>query len=262
MDAEFINGFVYLGYKIPEDIFLVFGEVAKCLKDDKGTVICKDAKVYQYIKNFFLNEKRIVYKKYWEYDKSLLEALYYLKKNNILKEEITDNIIESCKNEIMKAVSFPIVSCNNQPTLYCFKNKNLETAFNKVFSYIKKEYAQEVFGFCQICSISFNKIYNGSTVLDFIISLRAKNKEKQYTYLMKDASGFYKIGVSKDVTKRENTIRVGNASIETICKTEGNIEKMLHLKYADRHIRGEWFNLTKEQVKEIKTIFNTTDNGK
>lgn len=73
-------------------------------------------------------------------------------------------------------------------------------------------------------------------------------------YLAKDyKSGLIKIGYSKNPIFREQTLRAENPMIDIFCIILGDryLEKYLHDKYQDFRIRGEWFKLCTEQIKEI-----------
>ncbi|KQO22927.1 hypothetical protein ASF10_11290 [Flavobacterium sp. Leaf82] len=83
-----------------------------------------------------------------------------------------------------------------------------------------------------------------------------------YVYLMinKDTS-LIKIGTSKKPLYREKTLHSQEPKIHLIalwcCNKE--IEKKLHKKYNDRRIRGEWFKLTLQNLKEIEDYMNFTN---
>lgn len=84
----------------------------------------------------------------------------------------------------------------------------------------------------------------------------ASESKRQLTYLMADRStGMYKIGRSIEPYFREKTLQSQNPVIELICTCQVDIEKHLHEYYADQRVRGEWFNLSDEQVNEVIEIF-------
>ena len=80
-----------------------------------------------------------------------------------------------------------------------------------------------------------------------------------YVYLMKDFSNnYYKIGMSKTPDYRERTLQSEKPTIEMICNKRLSsrriaeaFEKALHHAFADKRIRGEWFNLNEIDVAEI-----------
>jgi hypothetical protein len=90
-------------------------------------------------------------------------------------------------------------------------------------------------------------------------NLRNKKKKNSPTnlYVMIDHhTGHYKIGRSDSPTKREATLLSQKSSIELLFFFPGtkNNEKMLHEIFRDKWIRGEWFELTEEDLQLIKKI--------
>ena len=75
---------------------------------------------------------------------------------------------------------------------------------------------------------------------------------KIYTYLIKNKrNGLYKIGRSKNIKQREKTLQSEEPEISVIKTFDSDIESILHSKYSDYRVRGEWFKLSKIQVKYI-----------
>lgn len=78
------------------------------------------------------------------------------------------------------------------------------------------------------------------------------SKEAYKTYIIKDSiTGFYKIGRSKDPKIRERTLQSERPVINIIKVFETDIEKILHNKYKEYRVRGEWFELSNIQIKYI-----------
>jgi hypothetical protein len=73
-------------------------------------------------------------------------------------------------------------------------------------------------------------------------------------YFIKDShTGYIKIGrTNGDIATRLSQLQVGNPSELTLCKTiecdSRVMEKKLHIHFAARHIRGEWFNISDEEI--------------
>lgn len=83
---------------------------------------------------------------------------------------------------------------------------------------------------------------------------RRKQKEKMTikTYLMKDLNtGLYKIGRSKNPAARERTLQSEKPTIKMVKVWDQDIEKDLHKQYESQRVRGEWFELSKVQVKYL-----------
>lgn len=72
------------------------------------------------------------------------------------------------------------------------------------------------------------------------------------TYLMRDENtGKTKIGRSINPRKREKTLLSDSPVITLFAVCERNVEKELHSKYAAKRVRGEWFDLTQSDIKQI-----------
>ena len=89
-------------------------------------------------------------------------------------------------------------------------------------------------------------------------SIRAiqKSNTNTKTYLIKNRrNGFYKIGRSINPLKREQTLQSEEPDIVMTKTWDEDIENKLHIEYKDYRIRGEWFELSKAQVKYICTNY-------
>jgi len=83
--------------------------------------------------------------------------------------------------------------------------------------------------------------------------------EKCFVYLMVDKNNsYYKIGISNKPEYREKTLQSEKPTIELIChkhfpsrKMAESIEKAFHQMYKDKRLRGEWFNLSTDDVQDI-----------
>lgn len=77
-----------------------------------------------------------------------------------------------------------------------------------------------------------------------------------FLYLISDPSTeAYKIGITsaKDVKRRKKQLQTGNAEelfVQSVYESKNykKIEQMFHNHYSHRHVSGEWFNLTIEEV--------------
>ena len=83
-----------------------------------------------------------------------------------------------------------------------------------------------------------------------------RDESQKKTYLIKESNtSYYKIGKSNNPEHREKTLQREMPNIKTVKVWEEDIEKELHHKYAEHRVRGEWFKLTKPQVKYICTHY-------
>lgn len=77
----------------------------------------------------------------------------------------------------------------------------------------------------------------------------------EYVYIIK-CGKYYKIGRTKRMGARMVNYKVHNPyPIKLVyyknCKSSKETEKMLHCELSDYRYKGEWFVLTKDQIKEI-----------
>lgn len=84
-----------------------------------------------------------------------------------------------------------------------------------------------------------------------------------YIYLICDPSqNTYKIGVTRNlVQNRIKKLQTGNSSELHIVYTiptdfPFRLETLLHNKFKDKQVYGEWFSLTDEDVKNFKSTCN------
>ncbi|MCB0735994.1 MAG: GIY-YIG nuclease family protein [Bacteroidetes bacterium] len=85
-----------------------------------------------------------------------------------------------------------------------------------------------------------------------------------YVYLMKDLTNeSYKIGISNSPEYRERTLQSEKPNIELLLTKEFHkrsiaqiFEKVLHEYFKNKRIRGEWFNLTTEDIIDLKLILS------
>ena len=84
-----------------------------------------------------------------------------------------------------------------------------------------------------------------------------------YIYLIgeSDTENHYKIGMTKckDINKRAKQLQTGNSEplfIKAYFETEHpyKLEKMLHNRFKESNLNGEWFELTKDDVSNFKGI--------
>ena len=78
-----------------------------------------------------------------------------------------------------------------------------------------------------------------------------------FIYLMhNERNGYYKIGRANNVEYRERTLQGEDPQITTIHTISSTtaLEKELHHFFSEKRIRGEWFNLSQEDVDFIKSL--------
>jgi hypothetical protein len=85
-------------------------------------------------------------------------------------------------------------------------------------------------------------------------------KEKGFVYIASCATeGVYKIGMSRYISDRERTLKVGNHDLSIFAYTQSNnprkLEMMLHNIYSKKNLSGEWFELNKEEIEDLIQSF-------
>jgi hypothetical protein len=81
-----------------------------------------------------------------------------------------------------------------------------------------------------------------------------------YLYLLRANSGKYKIGYTADLARRINELQIANAGkiklIDyAIALGTRAIEQDIHKHFAHKRVRGEWFQLSKQDVEALRGWF-------
>jgi len=82
---------------------------------------------------------------------------------------------------------------------------------------------------------------------------RSNRREPDKTYLLFDGR-YYKIGKAIDPIRRLKDIKSHNPSVALIHSIDRDIERDLHLRYKDKRVHNEWFDLSSVEVAEIMEI--------
>jgi len=80
-----------------------------------------------------------------------------------------------------------------------------------------------------------------------------------YIYLIESTHGYYKIGLSRTPVQRIKTLGVKlpfPIKVQHLILTNHmyKAEKVLHEQYATKRVNGEWFDLTENDIADIKAI--------
>lgn len=82
------------------------------------------------------------------------------------------------------------------------------------------------------------------------LKLKQNNKPFKYIYIIKNYWGHFKIGMTGDIKTRMNDLSVGNSmplKLVQLYAKKGRVrlvESLLHKKYQDIRLNGEWFDST------------------
>jgi predicted GIY-YIG superfamily endonuclease len=79
-----------------------------------------------------------------------------------------------------------------------------------------------------------------------------------FVYILKSDFGVYKIGRTKDLERRLRDFRIFPKEFELVhsiaCEDEVKVEKDLHERYKDKKVRNEWFELSDDDIQDLKKI--------
>lgn len=181
------------------------------------------------------------------------------------KDFIMDNI-QIFKNESFGEVR---VAGTSEEPLLIYKDEEGECSFNVyellAMAYNSKndEFSKKLILLLDCLSIG-NKYYwllrDAVMSANTALKLQKKHsykKSKCQTYLMKDENtGFTKIGKSVNPKKRERTLQSEKPTISLFKVCDKLVEKELHDYFSIKHIRGEWYHLSDEDIKYILSKYN------
>ncbi|MBI3879761.1 MAG: GIY-YIG nuclease family protein [Verrucomicrobia bacterium] len=85
----------------------------------------------------------------------------------------------------------------------------------------------------------------------------------QSVYLI-EGNNFFKIGIALDVLRRLRSMRTSTPFELTVVKVwkstrASEVERLLHEKFKDHRVRGEWFQLPKAKIDELLLVSNLDD---
>ena len=117
--------------------------------------------------------------------------------------------------------------------------------------------------YCELVKNEIDK-YEPLNERNEISSKEIKSTENCYVYLMIDSTnGYHKIGISNKPKYREKTLQSEKPTIEMLCsksfpnrKIASSFEQALHQTYAEKRIRGEWFDLTEKESEDLKDVLS------
>jgi hypothetical protein len=85
----------------------------------------------------------------------------------------------------------------------------------------------------------------------------SKSKKDEWVYLLKGVQGYYKIGRGAELERRvkqESVAMPEKLVLEQSIRTDDpvGIEGYWHRRFADRRANGEWFKLSREDIRAFK----------
>ena len=204
-------------------------EKKDCIISDLNKVVCNQEGIISDLKQVAYNLESII--KVYKDKEMLKEKIIIGYENNVkLKEKMAEDY-SVLKDKITEV----------------YEDKEmLKDKVNKDYSFLKEkiteDYEEKDVPKILEISQSVNKV--------------KKDTHKTKTYLIKNRrNGFYKIGKSRNPKHREKTLQSEEPDILMVKTWDKDIERVLHKKYNNYRIRGEWFELSKTQVQFICTKF-------
>lgn len=145
----------------------------------------------------------------------------------------------------------------------CLEDSNLSLKAKGMFIYMLAT-DQEYFNYYDFASKGTEKIDAIKTGIQELVDcgyvyFDSLDKNEGYVYVIGDTYGNYKIGLSNNFEKRLNSYRTAmpnEPEVIAVIKTKdmSGLEKLLHKKYNDRHLKNEWFRLTKLDLDYLKKL--------
>lgn len=146
-----------------------------------------------------------------------------------------------------------------------FKDGNvLEFIEGNTFKIAGIQFGDEDWHYIKITDKQVNVVINSEvTGLTLDLGTEIKNdraleedfqtkKQSIKTYVMIDTTNnLYKIGKSVNPIVRERTLQSEKPTIELYLVCNSDIENILHFKYKNKRVRGEWFSLTQDDLIDL-----------
>lgn len=146
------------------------------------------------------------------------------------------------RGEIELSIPHSRFQTQGKSTLLLHLETDNDTEFAGVIEKLKKELAEQL---------------KTEQIEELKKKAKAQKTLNSYTYLMIDTrTGRHKIGRSKRPDVRERTLQseVPQTKLLAFCHESVVSESELHRVFSAKRVRGEWFDLSKKDVLEIKKL--------
>lgn len=243
INEDYINSLIEVGK-------IYHGENNKCILTNNEEIFYKIKECIneiQFDKNEYIN--RII--KYYSY-------LIKLKEYGILDDNINIDIDEfgfpNCNlDEYCPFIANSIILVKDNKEIDCLYYYPFIDTYMVDFAInmVKDKYRNQILAPICLCSLS-SKQLRGDFIINVLKDLKPKVLKEDYTYIMSDSSGMYKIGKSFDPKCRLDNLGIGNPTIKLDFIIKGNIENKLHKLFKNKRVKGEWFRLDKLDLEIIK----------
>ena len=94
-----------------------------------------------------------------------------------------------------------------------------------------------------------------------MVSCKLRNDYSGYVYIITSEIGLTKIGKTEDVKKRLSQIDGASPCKVDLyhcqfVKNSKEVESILHKRFRDKRVKGEWFNLDNEEIKIAQKLID------
>ena len=182
---------------------------------------------------------------------------FFIDETNAVNIEFND-FINAHKADINKLIP-------TKDSLYLIKSKCIMNGFYMKASgvycnnqlYLDRLYHAEgdIYNnkFCKLKSNHWIPIWN----LCKQDGLKIKKSNTKVYVMIDHNTGFYKIGRSKNPLRRERTLQSEKPTVDLLFYDDGSMadEKHLHKSYMNKRVRGEWFDLDINDLRNIGNYF-------
>ncbi|MFV5693142.1 GIY-YIG nuclease family protein [Flavobacterium sp. LT1R49] len=219
--------------------YIVFNFITsdlKLRKDDNVSFLFEDGRII----SFKINNPSYKINQYWSENKAQItdDEIFHFEKEKFSKWKI---YCLKTKNEILGGIIGK----------YGIYNSSIYLIL--VIQRLAKEYRElvrnEIPDYKPL--LEHNIVISQSSIIEI---------DECYVYLMIDTiNQYHKIGISNKPSWREKTLQSEKPSIELIASKKFvsrrialSIEKAFHNTFADKRVRGEWFQLNEMDIEEIR----------
>lgn len=232
----------------------------------EGGIYTTDRKVFEIFRSFWkeTNNFTLDNDDYWNIVDVLTEKLDELTELGEISSPSGDNGMlasEALACETYKLCSLKDENGNIVDCIMVFRQRNVIETFLSIIKTVTEDKTDkyDMYGFVGASNIVYYLCYNKpipvcSILYGLIAALGIARRERPrftQTYLAIDDTGLVKIGKTSDFIRRLNDMSIGNPTIKMLAVFDGDSEKRWHNRFASKNKKGEWFHLSKSDIKDL-----------
>lgn len=96
--------------------------------------------------------------------------------------------------------------------------------------------------------------------IEQLVLFNKDESDKEYFIYVMESGGKVKIGFTSDISKRISNYKTHTPDLKILCvanhKDADVLENLYHIKYNDKRINGEWFDLEQNEINELLNDIN------